>query len=82
MKSVMRTVPSPIIAEDLVSRKEFARGFGCCERTVRRLELMGLPHIRIGARRLYEPVKVRQWMVDHECRLGAPASQHPQKEAA
>ena len=50
--------------EGFVSRAELAspKHLRCSERTIIRYERQGMPVIVLGHRRLYDPVRVRDWI--------------------
>ena len=66
----------------LVTRKQLAEEWRCSEMTIIRRERAGLPVIRLGMTRLYDPAKVRAWVLDHEHRQSAPKRGRPAKKAA
>ena len=59
---------SPIAAVigGLLERRELAAALNRSERTIVRYERQGMPFIKLGSRRLYEPEKVRNWILGHE----------------
>ena len=70
------------ITAGLINRKQLAAEWRCTERTVIRRERAGMPFIRLGMLRLYEPAKVRAWLLTHECRPEAPKVGRPRKQRA
>lgn len=84
----MRATPTPAssavpgIMAGLVERKRLLAEAGVSERTVLRWERAGLPCIRVGMLRLYDPVKVREWLLSHECRDVASICTCNRKEVA
>lgn len=70
------------ITAGLVHRKHLAAELQCSERTIIRRERAGMPFIRLGMMRLYEPAKVRDWILQHEQRPIAPKVGRPRKHAA
>ncbi len=79
----MPTAPStqdvPSVIAGLLPRARFADDMGCSERTVLRWEHAGLPVIRIGMTRLYDPASCRAWLMTHEHRHDAPKRGRPTK---
>lgn len=72
--------PEPAgILDGLLTRAQIAADLGCHERTVIRREREGMPYLRVGARRLYEPAKVRAWFLSQECRPEPPKRGRPPK---
>jgi hypothetical protein len=55
---------------------------GVTDRTVIRYERAGMPFIAVGAMRLYDPVKVREWLLTHERSHAAPRRGRPAKKAS
>jgi hypothetical protein len=54
---------------------------GMCDRTIIRYERAGMPFIAIGMLRLYDPAKVREWLLTHERSHAAPKRGRPRKAA-
>ena len=61
----------------LLTRERLAAELGCHQRTVIRREREGLPFLKIGATRLYDPAKVRAWIEAQECRPAMPKRGRP-----
>ncbi len=55
---------------------------GLSDRTIIRYERAGMPFISLGMLRLYDPVKVRDWLLTHERSHAAPKRGRPTKRAA
>lgn len=72
----------PCIMAGLVERKRLLAEAGVSERTILRWERAGMPCIRVGMLRLYDPVKVREWLLSHEYRDVAPICQCNRKKVA
>lgn len=70
------------ITAGLLNRKELAADLRCSDRTVIRRERAGMPFIRLGMMRLYDPAKVRAWLMDHEQRHDAPKRGRPTNKRA
>jgi hypothetical protein len=69
------TASTPAVASvlaGLLTRDQLAKQFGLSERTVIRWEHAGLPVIKLGMTRLYDPAKARDWLMSHERRRGVP----------
>ena len=67
----------------LLSRDQLAQQFGKSERTVIRWEHAGLPVIKLGMTRLYDPAKAREWLLTHERQHGAvPKRGRPARKIA
>ena len=66
----------------LLTRDQLAAQLGRSERTVIRWEHAGLPVIKLGMTRLYDPAKARDWLLTHERRQDAPRRGRPSKAAA
>ena len=54
------------ITAGLLNRAAVAADFGWSERTIIRNEHAGMPVIRLGRLRLYNPTTVRAWLMAHE----------------
>ena len=74
--------PAASITAGLIDRKQLATEWRCGERTVIRRERAGMPVIRLGMLRLYDPAKVRAWVLEHEHRPSAPKRGRPARKAA
>ena len=70
--------PQGVLA-GLLSREQLAAEFCCSTRTLIRREREGLPFIKAGAMRLYNPAKVRAWLEAQECRPTPPKRGRPAK---
>lgn len=74
------TQPTPAsITQGLLTRPQLAADLNVSERTVIRHEHAGLPVIRVGMSRYYNPASVRDWLLTHERRhrpvkAGRPAN--------
>jgi phage terminase Nu1 subunit (DNA packaging protein) len=67
----------PSVIAGLITRGQLAAQLGRSERTVIRWEHAGLPVIKLGATRLYDPVKARAWLLTHERRHDMPKRGRP-----
>jgi hypothetical protein len=78
------TNPSTLdtVLAGLLKRRELAEQLGCGERTIIRRERQGMPFISLGMLRLYDPLKVRAWLVAHERGHDAPKRGRPAKRVA
>lgn len=74
--------PAASITAGLIDRKQLAAEWRCGERTIIRRERAGMPFIKLGMLRLYDPAKVRAWVLSHESRHDAPKRGRPAKRAA
>ena len=74
--------PAASITAGLIDRKQLAADLRCGERTIIRRERAGMPFIKLGMLRLYDPAKVRAWVLTHESRHDAPKRGRPVKRAA
>ncbi len=52
------------------------------ERTLIRWEHAGMPVIRVGMTRLYDPARIREWLMTHERRHDVPRRGRPANKAA
>ena len=57
---------------DGLSREELTAELGCSERTIVRWERLGLPVMRLGVRRWYDPASVREWLLSRARRHDRP----------
>ncbi len=51
------------------------------ERTIIRFERAGMPYVAVGRLRLYDPLKVRGWLLSHEHKHETPRRGRPSKAA-
>ncbi len=73
---------SASVLAGLLTRAALAAQLGRSERTVIRWEHAGLPVIKLGMTRLYDPAKAREWLLTHERRHDAPKRGRPANRAA
>lgn len=67
----------------LLDRERLGKQLGnVSDRTIIRYERAGMPFIAVGMLRLYDPAKVREWLMTHERRHDAPKRGRPAKRAA
>ncbi len=71
----------PSVFAGLLSRSALAADMQRSERTIIRYERAGMPFIPVGMMRLYDPAKVRAWLMSHERqhntpKRGRPAGKH------
>ena len=81
----MDTQTSPTVASitaGLATREQLATDLRCSERTIIRREHQGMPVIKLGMLRLYNPEAVRAWIMTHERRHDIPKRGRPTKHAA
>jgi hypothetical protein len=76
MEPDIKPTAASIIA-GLLNRAQIAAELDCSERTILRFEQAGLPVIRLGMLRLYDPVAGRQWLMTRECKHTAPKRGRP-----
>ncbi len=69
------------VVTGLVRRDELEFQFGRSSRTIIRWEHAGLPVIKLGMTRLYDPAKVREWLMTHERRHNIPKRGRPSRAA-
>jgi hypothetical protein len=72
---------SNTVLAGLLTRRELAGQLRCGERTIIRRERQGMPLIAVGMMRLYEPEKVRAWLIAHERQHNTPRRGRPRKAA-
>ena len=65
------------ITAGLATRQQLATDLHCSERTIIRREHQGMPVIKLGMLRLYNPAAVRGWLLTHERRHDAPKRGRP-----
>jgi hypothetical protein len=70
------------IMAGLLTRSQAAADLGCSERTLIRRERAGMPVIKLGMLRLYNPDTVRAWLLTHEQRHDVPRRGRPTSRAA
>jgi hypothetical protein len=70
------------ITAGLLSRAALAADLGCSERTIIRHEHAGMPVIRLGMLRLYNPPAVLAWLMTHERRREEPKRGRPSRRTA
>lgn len=67
----------------LLDRKTLGKQLGnISDRTIIRHERAGMPFIAVGAMRLYDPLKVREWLLTHERNHAAPRRGRPARKVA
>lgn len=49
----------------LADRPRICKALGVSARTVRRCEIKGMPVVKIGLLRLYDPIAVRDWILSN-----------------
>lgn len=76
------TAAAASVLDGLITRKDLAAEWRCTERTIIRRERAGMPFIKLGMMRFYDPAKVRAWVLSHESRHDAPKRGRPAKRAA
>ena len=64
----------------LTDRVTLGKQLGKCDRTIIRYERAGMPFIRVGALRLYNPEKVQEWLMSHERTHAVPRRGRPSKK--
>ena len=77
-----QTISSASVLAGLLTRAQVAAEFRKTERTVIRWEHAGLPVIKFGMTRLYDPARCREWLMSHEHQHQAPKVGRPRKHAA
>ena len=65
------------ITAGLLTRHETAAAFRCSERTIIRREQAGMPVIKLGMLRLYNPEAIRAWLLTYERRHDVPKRGRP-----
>ncbi len=77
------TKTSPNVLSGLLTRADMRSQLGGkTDRTIIRYERAGMPFIAVGAMRLYDPVKVRDWLLSHESTHSVRKPGRPSKKAA
>jgi hypothetical protein len=69
----------PSITAGLFNRSQLAADLKCSERTIIRREHAGMPVIRLGVARFYDPAAVRAWIMSFEHRHHVPKRGRPSK---
>lgn len=54
------------IFDGLLTRKQLAGLLNVCDKTITRHEARGMPFIKAGGMRLYNPASVRTWLLSRE----------------
>lgn len=70
------------VLDGFLQRQEIGAQLRCTDRTIIRYERAGMPFIAFGKLRLYDPVKVRAWLMSHASEHNAPSRGRPSKKAA
>ena len=65
------------VLEGLLTREQLAGQLNCSERTIIRYERAGMPFIAFGKTRLYDPPRVRDWVLSQERGHTAPKRGRP-----
>lgn len=77
------TKPVPDVLSGLLNRAALRLQLQIkSDRTIIRYERAGMPFIAVGAMRLYEAARVRDWLLTHERNHAAPRRGRPSKKAA
>ena len=76
MSETIHPAPQGVLA-GLLTRETLAAELGCHPRTVIRREREGMPYLKVGALRRYDPAAVRAWFMAHEQRPAAPKRGRP-----
>ena len=76
MDATTNPAPQGVLA-GLLTRERLAAELGCHPRTVFRKERDGLPCIKSGVLRLYDPTKVRAWLEAQGTEPAAPKRGRP-----
>jgi hypothetical protein len=80
-EAVHQTGPNVLFG--LLTRQQICEQLGGKnERTIIRYEQAGMPVIVVKGMRLYDPAKVRDWLLSHERSHSAPKVGRPSKRAA
>jgi hypothetical protein len=74
--------PVASITAGFATRPQLAADLHCSERTIIRREHQGMPVIKLGMLRLYNPQAVREWLMTHERRHDVPKRGRPTSKAA
>ncbi len=82
MQAETVTSTGPDVLAGLFNRATLGQQLKVGDRTIIRYERAGMPFIALGMLRLYDPVKVRDWLMTHERRHDAPKRGRPAKKAA
>ena len=82
MEPQTTTPTAPSVLAGLVNRPNLSADLGKSERTIIRWEHAGMPVIRVGMTRLYDPASVRQWLLTHERRHDVPKRGRPANRVA
>jgi hypothetical protein len=77
MDTTTEQPPATSITAGLVTREQLAADLRCSERTIIRREHQGMPVIKLGMTRLYDPASVRAWLMTHERRRELPKRGRP-----
>ena len=73
--------PAETLLAGLLNRKRLALELSRSERTIIRYERAGMPFIKLGMQRLYDPARVRAWILSLERSPAAPVRGRPAKRA-
>ncbi len=74
-EATQQTVQS--VFAGLLTRAQLAADMGKTERTIIRYERAGMPFIAVGMIRLYDPAKVRAWILSHSHEHSTPKRGRP-----
>lgn len=69
--------PTATVSAGFLKRPQLAAELSKTERTIIRWEHAGLPVIRVGMTRLYDPAAVREWLLTHQHRHETPKRGRP-----
>lgn len=77
MQTEAATPSAAAITAGLLNRKQLGAELRCSDRTIIRRERAGMPFIRLGALRLYDPAHIREWLMLHEQHHETPKRGRP-----
>lgn len=58
--------PSSGLLDGLMRREALCQELDVTPRTIRRFEVRGMPFVKVGNLRLYDPMAVRVWILSHQ----------------
>ena len=81
-QSTPQTTAAESVLAGLLVRQSLADVFRVSTRTIIRWERAGMPFIPVGMMRLYDPAKVRAWLMSHERQHNTPKRGRPARNRA
>ncbi len=80
--SSIEQLSTPKVLDGLLAEDQLLKELNVSQRTARRREAEGMPYIRIGIKRYYDPTAVRVWLMGRQSNHASPRRGRPSKRIA